>query len=154
MNLSHYEYEFNHTRMWIFKPIQASFRLYKHQLQVDPDTSMAVWRVLRPLSHIFLDYMEQMEDEKFINDDLVKFIQQKAWSLQSYEPDDNNLVIIRLMQKAYDLFQAKEYEDNYVACGEVLADVAWILENPEEHEIDESNDLELYIHHDFGLHHF
>jgi len=104
LNLSNYESEFDRTNMWIFKPIQASFRLYKHQLKVDSDVSMAVWRVLRPLSHIFLDSIEQMEDRELINDDLVKFIQQKAYFLQSYEVDDNNTVIIRLIQKAYDLF--------------------------------------------------
>jgi len=81
LNLSHYEYEFNHTRDWIFKPISSSFRLYKFQLKHDKDVSMAAWRVLRPLSHIFLDYIEILEDEGDINDDLVRFIQQKSWSL-------------------------------------------------------------------------
>ena len=115
---------------------------------------MAAWRALRPLSHIFLDAIEQLEDHDLLNDDLVKFIQLKAWSLQSYEPEDKNPVIMHLMQKAYDLFQAKQYEDNYTACGEVLADIAWILEAPEKNKIDDTNDMDLYIHHSFGLHHF
>jgi len=83
--------------MLVFKPIQASFRLYKFQKLHDPDTSMAVWRVLRPLSHIFQDYIAELEDKNLINDDLVKFIQQKSWFLQSYEADDNNTEVIRLM---------------------------------------------------------
>jgi hypothetical protein len=135
--------------MLIFKPIQASFRLYKFQKLHDPNESMAVWRVLRPLSHIFLDYIEELEKNRdLINDDLIKFIQQKSWSLQAYEADDNNAEVMRLMQKAYDLFQAKEYEDNYTACGEVLADIAWILENPEKNHVDdEGNGMGLYVHH-------
>jgi len=61
---------------------------------------------------------------------------------------------MRLIQKAFDLFQAKQYEDNYTACGEVLADIAWVLENPVKNEIDAADDNGLYIHHSFGLHHF
>jgi hypothetical protein len=45
------------------------------------DQSFAIWRVLRPLSHVFIDAPERMIKYGKISVEVMKFIMQKGWPL-------------------------------------------------------------------------
>ena len=69
--------------------------------------ALRIWRVLRPISHIFTDNIVIMYELEKISSDLKNYIEQKGWSLSLADIDVVDERVDRLMQLAQPDF------DNY-----------------------------------------
>ena len=61
-------------------------------------TAVGVWRVLRPLSHVFVENMVTAYSENRISLELMKFIRLKGWPLKMQSMDVVDPQVLELFE--------------------------------------------------------
>ena len=127
MKLEPFELEFNDVSDYIYKPIQSILTMYQMQKRYERmSEALQVWRVLRPLSHVFIDNAENMYTLKKINAPLLNFFRQAGWPLKNQSMDSVNPRVVELFDQALPTFN----KHDFTQVGSILAQIAYLLAQP------------------------
>ena len=99
--------------------------------EFDQDEDFAIWRAVRPMSHIFLNAPETLYKNGKITLAQKEFIMKKGWSLQTFGVKTRNPDVSSIFAQASEHFK---YQEFYLF-GEVLAEIAWVLQSPETNTV-------------------
>lgn len=80
---------------------------------------------------MFVDAPERMIRYGKISVDVMKFIMQRGWPLTRWTMNTKNDQVEALFDDLYQEFRM----DHFTRIGELLAEIAWILEDPANHQI-------------------
>ena len=80
------------------------------------------------MTHIFTTAPDKLYEDSKINKAQKDFIQKKGWSLQTFDVASEVPDVNQLFMQAFDHYQNMEY---YIF-GEIIAEIAWVLQKPEE----------------------
>ena len=128
MNMDNYELQFENTKHLIFKPLQRIISNQKFQRSFDPNMvdSLRLWRVLRPISHIFIEEIDKLYDQERISLDLKNYIEQKGWSISQVSFDEADIRVVKLFDNAEPIFNDYHYEK----LGNLFADIGFVMAHP------------------------
>lgn len=158
MEIKTFEYEFKRTKEQIFEPLKRYLYLYhvehinnlrfnKHH-KTKMEESFAIWRSLKPISHIFIEGPLIMRTQYgCLSVELQHYMELKGWSLQQYKMTTQNANVTLLFKELYHLYVGDDPEqalkhtnpDNvflgqdYYGMGSKLAEIAWVLQEPITH---------------------
>ena len=122
------ETKFKEMNEYLQKPLESILNLYYYQKKYDPTMSdaMAVWRVLRPLSSIFTNNLEQMYKEGgHLSVEQMKYLRQNGWPLSQVQMDTVAPNVYQSFTELFDAYHEQEYE----LIGTILADIAYFLDH-------------------------
>ena len=83
MDITKYELQFYGTSQYIFRPLQTIITMQKFQRKFDPTMKdeLRLWRVLRPISHIFIEEIEKLFETERISMEMRNYIEMKGWPI-------------------------------------------------------------------------
>ena len=90
--------------------------------------AMRVWRILKPLSHIFTDGAELLYEEEKISLGMMKFLREKGWPINKLSPMKLDQQVADLFKMVRPLWEQNRFED----LGYQMALIAYTLTKPSE----------------------